>query len=671
MGNTGSISKGAVRKHKIAKDIIFLIILMVIAAIINIAAWDTMKSIPLFKSSKLGIIIFMDLISLLLCDVLISKEYKKRLKKLCHVQKIIWALIPSVMYVIYELIVGNLFTIKGKYLCINIIIFYYFYIMLIFIIGYARIAAIIYLVILSILSLVEYYVLLFRGSPFMLKDIINIRTAATVTGTYEFQVPIKTAVCLFIILDLIMIVYFSNEVYWAKRVKRIVCGGSMCIFMLICTNTNFLQTIKAEQINFWDINSNYQDKGSLYTLILECQYNNIKKPKNYSVKEVENIALENKIADCDETQPENIIVIMNESFADLDHIAKVKTNTNVLSHWYSITDNVTRGWVQVPVFGAGTAESEYEMLTGNTKQFLALGSTAYEIYSHAQEYNLAWTLKSQGYKTIALHPYYGSNWNRSFVYPKMGFGEFISAENWGEETENIRWCASDSSAYKKIKELIDNKQKGEKIFTFLVSFQNHGGYGEDSLCGYEPDVTLNYDKKYPFAETYLSLIKESDNAFNELIEYYRSKDEPTMIVMFGDHFPSLDEGFYEELYGKELDYLELEETQLMYQTPFMIWTNYERKSCANLEMSANYLSSYILREAGLKMPLYNQFLLSLQEKINVIGMGAICGSDKKWYDITELPAQYNDLINDYKILQYNNVIDHSHLCKNVFALEED
>ena len=182
---------------------------------------------------------------------------------------------------------------------------------------------------------------------------------------------------------------------------------------------------------------------------------------------------------------------------------------------------------------------------------------------------------------------------------------------------------------------------------------------------------MNYDKKYPFAETYLSLIKESDNAFNELLEYYRSKDEPTMIVMFGDHFPSLDEGFYEELYGKELDYLELEETQLMYQTPFMIWTNYERKSCANLEMSANYLSSYILREAGLKMPLYNQFLLSLQEKINIIGMGAICGSDKKWYDITESPAQYNDLINDYKILQYNNVIDHSHLCKNVFALEED
>lgn len=57
MGDTGSISKGAVRKQKIAKDIIFLIILMVIAAIINIAAWDTMKSIPLFKSSKLGIII--------------------------------------------------------------------------------------------------------------------------------------------------------------------------------------------------------------------------------------------------------------------------------------------------------------------------------------------------------------------------------------------------------------------------------------------------------------------------------------------------------------------------------------------------------------------------------------------------------------------------------------
>lgn len=202
----------------------------------------------------------------------------------------------------------------------------------------------------------------------------------------------------------------------------------------------------------------------------------------------------------------------------------------------------------------------------------------------------------------------------------------------------------------------------------MVTLQNHGGYGEESLCGYEPDVRLDYDEEYPYAETYLSVIKESDNAFNDLVEYYRTSDERTMIVMFGDHFPSLDEGFYEELYGKELDDLELEETQLMYQTPYMIWTNYKRESYANRDMSANYLSSYILKEAGLEMTPYNQFLLNLQDEINIVGMGVIRGGDNVWYDIDKLPPKYSELINYYKILQYNNVVDRKRLCENVFSL---
>ena len=631
---------------------------------------DIIYQYKYYDTKSFRIIICIDIFSLLLGIFLYNKFYTKKVKRNGILQKAIWMVIPVAMYVLYELIVGNLFTIKGKYLCINIIIFYYFYIMSMLVIGRVRIASMIYMTILSIFSLIEYYVLLFRGRPFVLEDLTNARTAATVVGTYNFQILVETAVYLLIILNIIMIIYFSTELYLPKSFKRSGCGIGMCIFLFVCVNTRFLQTIHAEQINFWDINSDYQNKGSWYTLILECQYNNIKRPKGYSAKNVQSIVNDDESASIIEIKPENIIVIMNESFADLNHISKVKTNTEVLSHWNSITDNVTKGWLQVPVFGAGTAESEYEMLTGNTKQFLALGSTAYKLYCHDPEYSLTWTLKNQGYKTIALHPYYGDNWERTTVYPKMGFDQFISAENWGEETDNIRWCASDTSAYKKVEELIANKEKGEKIFTFLVTLQNHGGYGEDSLCGYESKVALDYNQKFPFAETYLSLIEESDNAFNELIEFYKTNDEPTMIVMFGDHYPALDEKFYEELYGKELNELELEETQLMYQTPYMIWTNYERESNLNIDMSANYLSSYILKEAGLELTSYNQFLLDLQKELNIIGMGAVCDSNEKWYDIDELPDKYNELINNYRILQYNNVVDRKHLCTDIFSLTD-
>ena len=221
---------------------------------------------------------------------------------------------------------------------------------------------------------------------------------------------------------------------------------------LVIGNTGILQQISNDQINFWDINSNYQEKGSIYTLLLECNYNHVKKPAGYSVSKVRQIEKsidESSTEDVGDIQPENIILIMNESLADMSHIGDVQTDTAILPNIKTLEKNTTKGWLQVPVFGAGTAESEYEVLTGNSKQFLAMGSTAYELYCNNGDYSIASELKRQGYQTYALHPYYAENWNRSNIYPAIGFDEFFSIENWGRELANLRWCASDQSSYKK------------------------------------------------------------------------------------------------------------------------------------------------------------------------------------------------------------------------------
>ena len=215
-----------------------------------------------------------------------------------------------------------------------------------------------------------------------------------------------------------------------------------------------------------------------------------------------------------------------------------------------------------------------------------------------------------------------------------------------------------------------DKNPGEKIFTFLVTMQNHGGYGEDTLCGYEPSVVLNYDSEYPLAETYLSLINESDTAFKELVHYFENINEPTMIVMFGDHLPAVEEEFYSKLFGKDVNDLSMEQSQLRFQTPYVIWTNYEQESKADENMSANYLGSYILQKAGLKLTPYNAFLLNLKDIIPVIGMGAVCDYKGKWYSMNDLPDNYEELINQYKILQYNNVIDCHHTRSSIFAPDD-
>lgn len=184
--------------------------------------------------------------------------------------------------------------------------------------------------------------------------------------------------------------------------------------------------------------------------------------------------------------------------------------------------------------------------------FLPAGSVPYQLFVHDPESGMAQILKAQGYTTIAVHPNNASNWNRTNVYADMDFDQFISTENWGNDSfDKIRNFASDETTYDKLIKLFERKQSGEKLFTFCVTMQNHGGYGTETLNGYQPDVKLHYNREYPLAETYLSLARESDRAFQKLLSYFEKVDEPTMIIMFGDHWPKIENWIYSQRAGKK------------------------------------------------------------------------------------------------------------------------
>ena len=128
--------------------------------------------------------------------------------------------------------------------------------------------------------------------------------------------------------------------------------------------------------------------------------------------------------------------------------------------------------------------------------------------------------------------------------------------------------------------------------------------------------------------------------------------------MFGDHYTNVEEEFYDELYRKKMDDLTLEETQLKYQTPYIIWTNYQRNtSIFGDSMSANYLGAYILREAGVQMPLFEDFLLQTQSEIPIIGMNAVKCDDGNWYSMDNLPLHYQEILEKYRMIQYNKIVD--------------
>ena len=185
--------------------------------------------------------------------------------------------------------------------------------------------------------------------------------------------------------------------------------------------------------------------------------------------------------------------------------------------------------------------------------------------------------------------------------------------------------------------------------------QNHSGYTNRY---FQADINCNgYDSDE--ADQYFSLLKLSDEAISYLIRYFQRVDEPTMIIMFGDHSPKLPDAFETWIAGDAYQNLSVEDQEKFYGTPFFIWTNYSMKSESNVWISTNYLSSYALSLTGLELTPYNEYLLDLREKMPALNHLGFLASDGTWYRWNDSDAPEEDLEYErqYECLQYNELID--------------
>lgn len=352
----------------------------------------------------------------------------------------------------------------------------------------------------------------------------------------------------------------------------------------------------------------------------------------------------------------NIIAIMCESFADLRTVGNLETNIEVMPFIDTLEKDAIKGSAYVSTYGGGTANSEFEFLTGNPMAFLPNGSVPYQQYIEESTGSLACILKKQGYSAIAVHPFTGSGWNRPSVYEAFGFDDFLSDEDFINPIM-LRQYISDESSYDKLIELYEAKPEGQPIFLFNVTMQNHGGYVPRN-DNFEGEIKITSPAgDFSDVEEYLSLAHESDEQLKELVDYFSRVDEPTVIVFFGDHLPKLKNSFYDTLLGKDLTTLSPEEMVKLYQTPFVVWANYDIPEQEIEAMSLNYLSSLVLKTAGLPMPDYNYFLNDLFTAFPVISPLTVMSADGTIYPNVSAAADPSGLLKEYAILCYNNLFD--------------
>ena len=513
-----------------------------------------------------------------------------------------------------------------------------------------------------LLSTVNAYIHQFRDRLLEPVDIFSLGTALNVAGNYSLW-PVPTAVAagwvlwLAAILGLWLILPKAKGTVSVKA-KWLLAVCCVLVAVGVGCYAHGLQTYH------WD-KQGAQNNGFLLDFAAKIKEVFVLPPEGYDTDAVEQLADRYAREDGEVSKTPHVIVIMDEAFADLSVHGELSADQEVMPFISSLKENTVRGYALASVYGGNTANSEFEFLTGNSMAWLSENAVPYQQYIRGAAYSMVSDLKGNyGYRCIAMHPYLSSGWNRPAVYDAFGFDEQYFQEDFPQE-DLIRDYVSDREMFASIIAAFEENRE-ESVFLFGVTMQNHGGYA-DRVDGFETTVALTgLEQEYPDAQQYLSLIRETDRAVEELIGYFASQEEEVVILFFGDHQPILNEDFFRALGNQEET---LEDRQKRYQVPFFLWANYDIEEQEGVLTSLNYLSTYVYEAAGLPLPAWNQFLADMAGSIPAINsQGFYSNASGCYLTFEQASAAEQRYLADYRILQYNSLWDPSDRSDRFFPL---
>lgn len=581
---------------------------------------------------------------------------------------ILMLLVPIANFYLFEFYIHNPFQdIAFPIQLMNIFLFELLMLLFFMLFGNLKWALRLQSILFLLVGLANYYVLSFRSAPIMPWDIYSLGTAMSVAGNFKYTLEKQAIFVIIGFLFLIILEAFVDlKIKPKDKPKKIIYSirtiiFGICVFLLLGFTHMLHQERTIIKYRMYDklftptVMSTWN--GTAVAFLMELQYISVDKPPNYSKAMVEQI-----LAPYSDTAEEraakvqkkpNIIVIMNEAFSDPAVLGDFDTNFEYMPFVHSVLNgeikNTTSGWLNVSVLGGNTANTEFEFLTGNTMAFLPQGSVPYQQYLKKEQESLASHLRSLGYRTIAMHPYNSTGWDRNKVYPLLGFDEMYFIRDY-KSPEKIRKYVSDRACYDKIIALYEEKSDDAPFFVFDVTMQNHSSYSEE-FDNFTPDIEV-VDSQSDSLNNYLSLIKISDAAVEDLIDYFAEASEDTIIIFFGDHQPanSVVSSIW-KLNGKSTSTLSEEDQANRYKVPFFVWSNYNSENKTDVETSTNFLASMVLEISGLPLYDYSAYLQDLSHKYPIVTSIRAENTEGKSTDVKNVM----DELNNYAILQYDRL----------------
>ena len=527
-------------------------------------------------------------------------------------------------------------------------------------------------------------VIMLRTYPISPADVISVGTASAVAGGYTVSVT-PAMVTSGVVAAGASVLYALLRHFgfgFGHPSRRINQAGFLAGILLAACGllaTSYLDVTEDYDLKtyYWDPTRTYIQNGFALSFFDQFHAMLVDEPEGYTKAAAREYLKDeaNDIAsmDTDFSRFGNknpvIITIMNESFTDYAAICNFPDSKRILDYYYSMKDDpgtVEWGYSYVSTRGGGTCKSEFEALTGFSMQFLP-STMPYMMYSFAgvpswvSEYNAA------DYATIAMHPFFATNWKRNIVYSDMGFDSYLYAKDYDDNYLDARDYKTDEGDYIRLIEEINAHD--ESAYIMNITLQNHGGYDAETFPNYVTELYGYYDTCEDL-KVFEGMMSASDDALEMLMGELKKLDRPVEVVFFGDHQPGLsgrtDSALKRKGKKKHID--EAEFTQSMYATPYFIWTNYKvadksyKKSIDGYDIiSVNYLGAMTKYYAGEKVSRFEGFLLRMRKVLPVINAFGYYENDSGWLlldDIDGLSAASRELLDEYADIQYYRMFDH-------------
>ncbi len=449
-------------------------------------------------------------------------------------------------------------------------------------------------------GVINFVILHFRVTPFSAVDFTLISSAISVSGHYLTAFNVMMIFFAIAILVISLICLFKRTPCFQKNTTKKAYMLSTLVILTLAAGIVVMHksstSVQALAENYTNISEAYENYGFVYCFANSIIDTGIKKPEDYSEESMAQI--KDSIKDTGTDEPEvkpDIVMIQLESFFDICDVKGVSFSRDPLPNFHRLQKEYSNGQLTVPTVGAGTVNTEFEVLTGMSQHDFGVSEYPYKtVLKSKTSESICNDLAQIGYSSHAVHNNTATFYGRNKVFSNLGFDSFTSVEYMNNITLNPNgWAKDDVMVDEILKTLDDNKNKSD--FTFGITVQSHGKYNDVKTDSKDPVKVYNAPTgKEESYEYYVNEIDEVDQMIGKLVYALGKRENPTVLVLYGDHLPSLD-----------LSNEDLEDGSL-YETQYIIWNNYGLKE-KDQDLKAYELYPEVLDRIGIHTGVITQF----------------------------------------------------------------